>query len=97
MAALAAAVRRGFAAYIGRPQANVRPRLPPPSPCSRTEKVPETRARRQKMADQQVLATGHADMDYAEHEKTYRLFLNLMKWGAIHCIGILIILAFLTL
>jgi Bacterial aa3 type cytochrome c oxidase subunit IV len=49
------------------------------------------------MADQQVLATGHADMDYAEHEKTYRLFLNLMKWGAIHCIGILVILAFLTL
>jgi hypothetical protein len=50
-----------------------------------------------KMAEQQVLATGHADMDYAEHEKTYRLFLNLMKWGAIHCIVILIILAFLTL
>ena len=49
------------------------------------------------MAEQQVLATGHADMDYAEHERTYRHFLMLMKWGAIHCIVILIILAFLTL
>jgi hypothetical protein len=55
------------------------------------------REKEKKMADQQVLAGGHADMDYAEHEKTYRFFLNLMKWGAIHCIGILIILAFLTL
>jgi len=49
------------------------------------------------MAEQQVLATGHADMDYAEHERTYRRFLTLMKWGAIHCIIILIVLAFLTL
>ncbi|MBV8848491.1 MAG: aa3-type cytochrome c oxidase subunit IV [Methylobacteriaceae bacterium] len=49
------------------------------------------------MADQQVLATGHADMDYAEHEKTYRRFLMLMKWGSIHVVIILIILAFLTL
>ena len=44
-----------------------------------------------------AVATGHADMDYAEHERTYRRFLTLMKWGAIHCVGILIILALLTL
>jgi hypothetical protein len=49
------------------------------------------------MADHQVLTTGHPDMDYAEHERTYRRFLALMKWGAIHVIVILIILAFLTL
>jgi Bacterial aa3 type cytochrome c oxidase subunit IV len=76
---------------------NVRPRLPPPSPCSRTEKQAQNERKEKKMADQQVLATGHADMDYAEHERTYRRFLTLMKWGAIHCIVILIILAFLTL
>jgi Bacterial aa3 type cytochrome c oxidase subunit IV len=44
-----------------------------------------------------AVASTRPDMDMAEHEKTYRLFLNLMKWGAIHCIIILIILAFLTL
>jgi hypothetical protein len=52
---------------------------------------------KEKEMEQQILATGHADMDYAEHERTYRRFLTLMKWGAIHCIIILIILAFLTL
>jgi hypothetical protein len=60
-------------------------------------KAAPQRAKEKNMADQQVLATGHADMDYAEHERTYRRFLTLMKWGAIHCIVILIILAFLTL
>ena len=55
------------------------------------------RVKEKKMAEKQVVVSGHQDMDYAEHEKTYRLFLNLMKWGAIHAVGILIILAFLTL
>ena len=44
-----------------------------------------------------AVATGSPDMDYGEHERTYRRFLTLMKWGAIHCVGILIILAVLTL
>ena len=44
------------------------------------------------MAENQVVVSGHQDMDYAEHEKTYRLFLKLMKWGAIHAVGILIFL-----
>jgi hypothetical protein len=67
------------------------------APALEPKKQARNGRKEKKMADQQVLATGHADMDYAEHEKTYRLFLNLMKWGAIHCIGILVILAFLTL
>jgi hypothetical protein len=50
------------------------------------------------MAEQHaVSAEGHSDMDYAEHEKTYRMFIGLTKWGAAGVIVILIILAFLTL
>jgi Bacterial aa3 type cytochrome c oxidase subunit IV len=44
-----------------------------------------------------VSADGHPDMDYAEHEGTYRLFLTLLKYSAIGVVLILIILAFLTL
>jgi hypothetical protein len=40
---------------------------------------------------------GHPDMDYAEHERTYALFLNLTKYGAIGCIVLVIIMAVLTL
>ncbi|ODN68555.1 Bacterial aa3 type cytochrome c oxidase subunit IV [Methylobrevis pamukkalensis] len=32
-------------------------------------------------------------MDYAEHEKTYNLFIGLVKWGSIHVIAILILMA----
>ncbi|MCB8838936.1 aa3-type cytochrome c oxidase subunit IV [Aurantimonas sp. VKM B-3413] len=35
-----------------------------------------------------------AEMDYPEHEKTYNLFLGLVKWGAI---GVVIILVFMAL
>lgn len=49
------------------------------------------------MAESQAAATGHPDMDYAEHEHTYRLFTNLMKWGAIHVIVILILMAYFLL
>ena len=47
------------------------------------------------MVDNQVLSTGHPDMDYPEHEKTYHLFLWLLKNGAIGVVVILIILAFI--
>ena len=32
--------------------------------------------------------------DYAEHERTYQLFLTLLKWGAIHIAVILILMAY---
>ncbi len=49
------------------------------------------------MAVEQVAPNGHPDMDYPEHDKTYVMFLWLLKWGAIAVAGILVILAFLTL
>ncbi len=36
-------------------------------------------------------------MDYPEHEKTYRLFLSLVKWGTIGCIAAVILLGIFTL
>ena len=38
---------------------------------------------------------GHPDMDYAEHEATYALFLNLLKYIAIVVVVILIFLAWM--
>ncbi len=38
-------------------------------------------------------AGGHPDMDYAEHEKTYNLFLVLAKWTTIVSVGIIIFMA----
>ncbi|MEJ1160977.1 aa3-type cytochrome c oxidase subunit IV [Prosthecomicrobium sp. N25] len=35
----------------------------------------------------------HPAMDYAEHEKTYRMFLALTKWGTISIIVLLILMA----
>jgi hypothetical protein len=50
------------------------------------------------MAEQHaVSAGGHPDMDYPEHEKTYHLFIGLLKYCTIGVIAILIILALLTL
>lgn len=37
---------------------------------------------------------GTAPMDYAEHEKTYKLFVGLTKWGTISVTLLMIILAF---
>ncbi|PWJ81036.1 aa3 type cytochrome c oxidase subunit IV [Pseudaminobacter salicylatoxidans] len=48
------------------------------------------------MADHSHVApveTG-ADMDYREHEHTYRLFLTVVKYGSLVCIAILIAMAF---
>lgn len=35
-----------------------------------------------------------ASMDYAEHDKTYNLFLGLAKYGTIFCIALLAAMAF---
>lgn len=35
-----------------------------------------------------------AEMDYAEHEKTYSMFLALAKYGTIICAALLIAMAF---
>ncbi|MBN8938560.1 MAG: aa3-type cytochrome c oxidase subunit IV [Rhizobiales bacterium] len=37
---------------------------------------------------------GTAPMDYAEHEKTYDLFISLTKWGSISVIVILVLMAY---
>ncbi|MGA3302390.1 MAG: aa3-type cytochrome c oxidase subunit IV [Methylovirgula sp.] len=42
-------------------------------------------------------AEGHPDMDYAEHDKTYRMFLTFVKYGTLTVIGLIILLAVLTL
>ena len=47
------------------------------------------------MIDDNAMSAGHPDMDYAEHEKTYRLFLWLLKNGAIGVACVIIILAFI--
>ncbi|MGO9005217.1 MAG: aa3-type cytochrome c oxidase subunit IV [Beijerinckiaceae bacterium] len=50
------------------------------------------------MAEQHaVSAGGYSDNDYAEHEKTYRLFLALFKYGTLGAVLVLILLAILTL
>lgn len=33
------------------------------------------------------------EMDYAEHESTYRLFLGLTKWGVVLVVAVLILMA----
>jgi hypothetical protein len=35
-----------------------------------------------------------AEMDYAEHERTYSLFLTLAKWGSLVCAALLFAMAF---
>jgi hypothetical protein len=50
------------------------------------------------MAEHKVaMAGGHPDMDYAEHEKTYKFFINLVKYGTVTVILLVILLAFATL
>jgi hypothetical protein len=46
------------------------------------------------MADHQV-TSGHPDMDYSEHERTYALFLKLTKYGIAVVILIMIFLAYM--
>lgn len=49
------------------------------------------------MSQQQATAEGHPDMDYAEHEKTYRMFTSFVKWGTLAVVLAVILLAVLTL
>lgn len=35
----------------------------------------------------------HNAMDYAEHEKTYKLFIAMTKWGTISVVVILVLMA----
>jgi len=48
------------------------------------------------MADHSPSDTA-SDMDYREHEQTYRLFLTLTKWVTIASVAILIFMAFTLL
>ena len=45
------------------------------------------------MADHQALASGHPDMDDAEHEKTYRMFVSMTKWGTVLMVLLLVFMA----
>jgi hypothetical protein len=49
------------------------------------------------MAEHQAVDMGTTDADFAEHMRTYHLFLNLFKFGLVGVICILIILAVVTL
>lgn len=49
------------------------------------------------MADNQTPAGGHPDMDYAEHDATYNLFLVLTKWTIILTVIILVLMAYFLL
>lgn len=49
------------------------------------------------MAHETVSAGGHPAMDYAEHEKTYDMFVGLIKWGTIVSVASIVLLAVLTL
>ncbi len=47
------------------------------------------------MADHSEVAYTTADgNDYKEHERTYLMFLALMKWGIIFVVAILILMAY---
>lgn len=49
------------------------------------------------MADIAPTSEGDPATDFAEHERTYALFIEMTKWTAIVSIAILVILAWLTL
>lgn len=36
---------------------------------------------------------GHPAMDYAEHERTYKLFIGMAKWGTILSVAVLVFMA----
>jgi len=45
------------------------------------------------MDEVHAVAGGHPDMDYAEHERTYKLFIKLIKYGTVSLIILLIAMA----
>jgi Bacterial aa3 type cytochrome c oxidase subunit IV len=46
------------------------------------------------MTEDHAQAAGHPAMDYAEHEKTYRLFLQCIKYTIAGVVLLLVMLAF---
>lgn len=36
---------------------------------------------------------GHPAMDYAEHERTYEMFIGMTKWGTILMVALMIFMA----
>jgi hypothetical protein len=46
------------------------------------------------MVEQQAQLSGHPAMDYDEHEKTYRMFLKLIKYTIAGVVALLALLAF---
>jgi hypothetical protein len=53
--------------------------------------------KRNDMAETHAITDGHSDMDYAEHERTYVLFLKMAKYGVIFVICLLIFMAIVLL
>lgn len=43
------------------------------------------------------MASGHPDMDYQEHERTYHRFLLLMRWSVGFIVVLLVLMAFFLL
>ena len=48
------------------------------------------------MASDSHASTSGSGMDYAEHERTYGMFLGLVKWGTIGLVVLLIGMAIVT-
>lgn len=38
-------------------------------------------------------SAGHPAMDYAEHERTYNLFIAMTKWGTIGTVALMVFMA----
>ncbi|MDB5641010.1 MAG: Bacterial aa3 type cytochrome c oxidase subunit [Hyphomicrobiales bacterium] len=38
-------------------------------------------------------SAGHPAMDYAEHERTYEMFVGMTKWGTILMVALMIFMA----
>ena len=36
---------------------------------------------------------GHPALDYAEHERTYKMFIGMAKWGTILLVGLMVFMA----
>ncbi|GGC70705.1 aa3-type cytochrome c oxidase subunit IV [Chelatococcus reniformis] len=49
------------------------------------------------MAEAQIAAGKSVEMDYPEHEKTYRRFITFSKWSVIHIVVILALMAIFLL
>ena len=43
------------------------------------------------------MSQGNENMDYAQHQRTYDLFIGLVKWSSLATIGVLILMAIFLL